>query len=366
MKKNNSIREKLQLLIDRNTSRGYPFAIYRMPNTEDIKIVAQNSADLFYISSLSEIVGEEGFLFAPFIESEKLRTVFIRPDHTDFDFLQGNDTFLHSQPYAKRKVRIMSKKIFRLYVQRAKRKIRKGKFEKIVTARAIKINKPENFSEVDFFLKVCNTYEWSFVSLVYIPQTGLWLGASPELLLGFTNGVFTTYSLAATRSKQKRRKRKIHWSEKEKKEQQMVSDYIEKVLREHPKIKLMLAGPETVEAGNIIHLRTTFTIENIPHFYWTELVEALHPTPAVCGYPKEEALHFIADHEGPNRAYYCGYLGPVNIGEHIHLFVNLRCMEIQNKKLVIHVGCGITEESDSKKEWEETKLKSQTLLNLLK
>lgn len=365
MKEQTPLTQKLLQLFERNVSLNFPFAIYRLPNTEEIKIVVQNSSTIREVDSLSSIAGEEGFLFAPFQQNDKAKTIFILPDFTDFSFLQDEESVDKKEFYVKRKVRVMTKKRFRLYVERAKQKIRKGKMQKVVVARAIKHKKPQHFDAVNFFLKVCQTYEWSFVSLVFIPKKGLWLGASPELLLSFRKGTFSTYSLAGTQAKIKKKKNRANWSEKEKQEQQIVSDYIEKVVSAHPKVKLMLAGPETVEAGNIIHLRTTFTIENIPHFYWTELVEALHPTPAVCGYPKHEAAEFIDNHERSNRSYYCGYIGPVNLDEQINLFVNLRCMEIQNKNLVLHVGCGITENSISKKEWEETKMKSETLLNLL-
>ncbi len=365
MKVQQVLMENLQRLLERNTALGFPFAIYRLPNTEEVKVVVQNTAELYAPESLAAIAGEEGFIVAPFVQDEKSKTVFIRPDFTNFDFLK-EEMPSEVKPFSiRRKVRTMSRKTFRLYVERAKQKIRKGKFEKVVTARAIKHKRPEGFNAINFFLKICNTYEWSFVSLVFIPQKGLWLGASPELLLHFSKGVFSTYSLAGTQAKEKRRKAKAHWGNKEKQEQEIVSKYIEQVVSAHPKVKLMLAGPETVEAGNIIHLRTTFTIENIPHFYWTELVEALHPTPAVAGFSKEKAIDFIADYERNNRAYYSGFLGPVNMNDQINLFVNLRCMEIQNKRLVLHVGCGITANSSSKKEWEETKLKSQTLLNLI-
>ncbi|MCS6818982.1 MAG: chorismate-binding protein, partial [Chitinophagales bacterium] len=73
----------------------------------------------------------------------------------------------------------------------------------------------------------------------------------------------------------------------------------------------------------------------------------------------------IENWEGNNRAYYCGYLGPVNIGEEINLYVNLRCMEMYGKKLIFHAGCGITEDSESEKEWEETKLKLSTLMRFI-
>jgi isochorismate synthase len=359
---------KLTSIFNYCVANGFPFAFYRLPQQESVYVVAQFSTKLNVITSFSEILSEEGFVVAPFQPDENTPLIFIKPDL--FGKVQDVDWNENSQgevSYSvKRKVRVMSKKAFRLYVERAKRKIKKEHFEKIVTARTVKVEKPEGFHPVKFFKKVCGQYEWSFVSCVFLPGMGTWVGASPELLLGFEKGVFNTYSLAGTQTTKGKKKGKVNWGEKEKREQEIVSNYIKEIVQKHPQVKLTLIGPETVAAGNIMHLRTTFIIENIPHFYWTELVEALHPTPAVGGLPKQGAIEFILLHEKQNRAYYSGFLGPVNLNDKIDLFVNLRCMEVQNKNVLLHVGCGITEASDSEKEWEETKLKSQTLLKLVK
>ncbi len=331
-------------------------------------MIFQQSTALNAINGFSELLSEEGFLVAPFCEDETTPMLLIKPDvFGKLKDIEWKHLQVEQPAYSvKRRVKVMSKKSFRLYVERAKRRIRKNIFEKIVAARSIKTDKPQNFHPISFFETVCKHYEWSFVNCVFIPGKGTWIGASPELLLGFEKGNFSTYSLAGTQPASKRKKDKINWGEKERREQEIVSNYIKGIVQKYPKVKLTLIGPETVTAGNIMHLRTTFLIENMPHFYWTELVDALHPTPAVGGLPKQEALEFIHMHEKKNRAYYSGFLGPVNLNDRIDLFVNLRCMEVQNKKLVLHVGCGITEASETEKEWEETKLKSQTLLRLLK
>ena len=91
----------------------------------------------------------------------------------------------------------------------------------------------------------------------------------------------------------------------------------------------------------------------------------MHPTPAVCGLPKNKALEFLLKNEIHNREFYSGFLGPVNIGKSSALFVNLRCMQLKDKEAVIYVGCGITADSQPEKEWEETQLKSQILLSVI-
>ena len=95
-----------------------------------------------------------------------------------------------------------------------------------------------------------------------------------------------------------------------------------------------------------------------------ELVDALHPTPAVGGIPKKEALKFINSEEGYDREFYTGYLGPFSLNS-TELFVNLRCAEYSNQQLSFFVGAGITEESEPMMEWEETQRKAETLLAAL-
>ena len=99
------------------------------------------------------------------------------------------------------------------------------------------------------------------------------------------------------------------------------------------------------------------------------LVDLLHPTPAVCGLPKEAAKQFILENENYNRSYYTGFLGELNMGlqnkNDSHLFVNLRCMEIEKNEAYIYVGGGITKESNPEEEWEETVAKSNIMLKVL-
>jgi len=95
-------------------------------------------------------------------------------------------------------------------------------------------------------------------------------------------------------------------------------------------------------------------------------VEALHPTPAVAGQPKEDAIRFIKELEPHDREYYTGFLGPINKDREIDLFVNLRCAKITPTSLSLYVGGGITLDSDPADEWDETRWKAESLLKILK
>jgi isochorismate synthase len=249
------------------------------------------------------------------------------------------------------------------YVQKITRAIRKGKFDKVVAARVVKSAKPENFNPALFFKKLCRKYPNAFVSLVYTPQFGLWIGASPEILLQVDGKGFKTYSLAGTQAATGNKQ--IVWGEKEKEEQKIVSDYITSSFKNITTDTPLITGPETVAAGNLLHLRTTFVYNTVPHSMWQKAVHELHPTPAVGGLPKKDAIDFILKHERAQRGYYSGYCGPVNLDRQINLFVNLRCMQVLKNKLAVYAGCGITADSVPADEWNESELKTRTLLGLL-
>jgi isochorismate synthase len=158
----------------------------------------------------------------------------------------------------------------------------------------------------------------------------------------------------------------LNWSAKEIEEQQIVTDYIEQSLR---KLEIHNYRKEKVrnkQAGDIVHLATRFGFNSeylkgrIHNF-----ISEMHPTPAVCGLPKEKALDLIFQTENHNREYYAGYCGLVSNKDNTDLFVNLRCMKIFPNHLVLYVGGGLTLASIPEKEWEETVLKANTLLSVI-
>jgi isochorismate synthase len=93
------------------------------------------------------------------------------------------------------------------------------------------------------------------------------------------------------------------------------------------------------------------------------LLERLHPTPAVCGFPKGSAMQFIIENEAFERGYYAGFLGPVSHDNHQQLFVNLRSGMGYQNGLMLMAGAGINEMSVEEDEWVETERKMDTLLN---
>ena len=205
-------------------------------------------------------------------------------------------------------------------------------------------------------------YANAMVYFWHHPKVGVWFGASPEILFFQKGEEFQTMALAATQVVNK--DNRYFWTPKERKEQALVTEQIQKdLLSFFSKTELNISESSPKKAGNVVHLCTRIkAYQKKPKL--RALVDALHPTPAVGGIPKKEALQFINSEEGYDREFYTGYLGPFSLNR-TELFVNLRCAEYSNQQLSFFVGAGITEESEPMMEWEETQRKAETLLAAL-
>lgn len=144
--------------------------------------------------------------------------------------------------------------------------------------------------------------------------------------------------------------------QKNKEEQAFVGDYIRKAIKKFGS-KITEKGPYTARAGQLVHLKTDFhfCLKDTAHL--GDVLQELHPTPAVCGLPKEEAYQFILQTEPHNRLFYSGVIGWIDPEGDTTLYVNLRCMHIEGKTATLYAGGGILPESTADTEWEETQQK---------
>lgn len=222
-----------------------------------------------------------------------------------------------------------------------------------------------------FFMKIAATYPAAYISMHYTPEFGCWMGASPEILLSVQNGKLHTVALAGTqRISETISIKNAVWHQKEIEEQALVSRYIINCFKKIRLREFEEEGPRTIQAGNLLHLRTDYEVNfeevNIPELTDT-LLQLLHPTSAVGGMPREEALQFILNNEGYDRELYAGYTGPQNIDEigECHFYVNIRCMQLFADGINLYAGGGITADSEPEKEWQETENKMEVLAALL-
>ena len=244
---------------------------------------------------------------------------------------------------------------------------------KVVTSRAAHRTLPAGFDPLVAFEELSRQYERAFISLVSVPGVGTWLGASPEVLAEVTaDGFFHTMALAGTQPLVPGRSpQDAIWRQKEIEEQALVARYIVSCFKQLRLREYHEAGPRTTVAGQLLHLRTDFEVDlkNVPFAasLGTDMLRLLHPTSAVGGMPKAAALEFLHRHEGYDRAYYSGFLGPVNVASPgvSRLYVNLRCLQLRPTEAILYAGTGLTIDSDPGREWQETELKLQTVGSIL-
>ncbi len=346
-------------------NNGIPFYSFRMP--ESIRVVTgiQLTPDVEEFSGFD--VSQQGLVVAPFDTDNIHRRLFIRGE-----ILFENDDISNEWIDKLQSTRFSfsekEEKIFEItkgdYLNQAAQLIQKlsdGELRKVVLSRIINHQKGSYSDAPSIFEKLTRSYPHAFVSIFHIPGKCTWLGATPETLLSVSANNLRTMSLAGTKKKDT----SIEWTFKEREEQQMVSDFVGDVLRSFKGLNINVDGPKEIEAGHLCHLMTTFDcIGTLSKDDLKNLVERLHPTPAVCGLPKAESMQLIRETEQHDREFYAGYIGPVSDSK-IDLFVNLRCMKLMKECVAFYVGGGLTALSEPEAEWQETCLKAETLSRFL-
>ena len=248
---------------------------------------------------------------------------------------------------------------YRLKVSNAIDEIGKGLLNKVVLHTQIEVTYSKQIHRLIHKVLASDTegFRYSFFSA----ELGLWMGITPEVLVHSKNRDFKTMALAGTR---KLEDLDINpFKEKERAEQAWVTKEIVELLNKSADL-IHVGEVETVNAGKLAHLRTIIKGEIKSPLTTADIASVLHPTAAVCGYPKSLAYQYIEENELLNRSLYSGYLGRVE-KESSALYVNLRCMSYENEMIKVYVGAGITADSDPELESEEIRIKTSTLASIL-
>lgn len=348
------------------------FAAFCQPGKKDFTIVLQKDSKLNEVRSVKNLHAEKGFIFIPFDQSSKHKSIIIQDDivlkegdavpNDDWVFTNANDKagknghdviFSSKTEYTNQ-----FNSFFDLLTNKS--------LQKIILSRIIRYDTNAAFDISSLFRKLNQSYTDAFTYILNTPESGCWLGASPEQLLKVEKEHAFTVSLAGTQKCNGDDKEKISWHDKDVVEQQFVSDYIDSLLKKYVPENNLLKEKKTVQAGNVLHLKTLFTFPSSSiREHLGQFISELHPTPAVCGLPKHDAFNAIINTESHDREYYSGFMGLLNVDETTDLYVNLRCLKVQDNNVCIYAGGGLTINSEPDKEWEETNLKAHTLISVL-
>lgn len=396
--------------IEKQFDANLPFVAYKKPNTSVLKSMLQHDEKLHSITDFTE----SGFVFAPFdnrqdaflIPLEDSKVLSVQFNHNDFSEDEMSFQKTKSERISPNQQTDKLSHIKR--VENGIEAIKNDCFSKVVLSRREIIENVE-INSIEIFKRLLQRYPMAFVYVWYHPKVGLWLGATPETLLSVSGNQLKTMALAGTQSFEG--SVDVVWKEKEKEEQQIVTDFIVESLQSsvlslqpartekersdgssvdkekvsHDSVKV--SGPNTVKAGNLLHLQTEISMHLRPETRNLKpILDALHPTPAVCGFPKEKSKAYIIENEGYPREFYSGFMGELHLKETISrntnrrnvennaycvqksvsdLYVNLRCMQIKDRNILIYVGGGITKDSIAEAEWEETVHKSKIIKSVL-
>lgn len=347
-----------------------PFVLYRKPNQKEITGYLQQEDTLFSVNDFKE----KGFVISSF---DGANTYYIPEEKAEKFQCKYRESFNQkvekSVPFFESK----DEEVFVSLVSNGVHAIINKEFEKVVLSRN-EIVAVGNKSVFEIYESLVYSYPTAFVYCFYHPKIGTWLGATPELLLNVKEDVLKTISLAGTQKDVGTSD--VYWQNKEIEEQQFVTDFIVSKLKNELEA-VTVSKPYSFQAGSLWHIRTDISGRITPVTSFEKVIQVLHPTPAVCGLPKESAKIFILENENYDREFYTGFLGELNCDvdsgqQNADLYVNLRCMQIKAneqelidkqsiKQVHLYMGCGVTKDSIPEKEWEESVNKSMTMKKVL-
>lgn len=307
---------------------------YRIPSREKV----EQTGVFRQVESFS---GKEGFVVSSFDKLNKY--VFHSGD------VEGE---IH---YSKEKPVVSSKEEYVVQGTRLLEALKKGQVDKAILSRVHR--KGVTIDPESLFEGLCEAYPQAFVYLISSELFGTWIGATPEVLIGsFTHQSYFTEALAGTKLPED------EWTDKELTEQRMVDQFILKVLQSEDVRFPKSMELKTVDAGPVQHLLSGYHFQTGKD-HLVRIAEALHPTPAVSGLPRNKSLELIHANELHRRELYTGYIG--SLSDEVFLFVNLRCAQLFENECYLYLGGGYTSESVVENEWRETENKARTLLDVI-
>ena len=355
------------------------YAIYRLPHEDHATLIRQTDGEPAVYLSCTELNGRRGFVMAPFQISEKQPILLIRPDIVETILVESGESkeerdmsaaenIIAEYSHSSFHFPLSSKYTYAIDFANFHSQLVSGAFRKIVLARCADEETPDSIPPLQLFHRACILYPRMFIALVSTPKSGCWLTATPEILLDGKTDAWRTIALAGTMKLEgdqlNGEGESLRWSTKNIQEQRIVATYITECLEQFTG-EFHEEGPRTVRAANLVHLRSDFAFSLPDNRHLGDLLHALHPTPAVCGLPKRETFEFITHNEHTPRRYYSGFMGMLDPAAETHLYVSLRCMNIEGNRYHLYAGGGLLKDSQKEQEWQETEAKLETMRNIL-
>lgn len=256
-----------------------------------------------------------------------------------------------------------SKEDFEAQVEAIRQAIGQGDFAKIVTAGRSRVQLADPL-EIDGVLRRLRRAR-SVTRFAFRREGGTFLGVTPERLLSRRGLHIGTEALAGSIASGGEHAAQLLSSGKDQEEHQLVVDAIVQCLEPLCERFDVASEPRIRELRDVLHLHTPVSGRLAQPLHVLELVERLHPTPAVGGVPTADALSWISHHEPEPRGWYAAPVGWFDDAGDGDFAVALRSCMVRGDEAFLYAGAGIVQDSDPALEYTETELKKQALLTVL-
>ena len=365
--------DELVTLVAERMNRCAPFACFRLPSegrtVHEIGLQNEARAVATTAEELRERKHLAGFLMAPFAVTTETPMLWIEEEQKEqgasvLQLAACDEAELESFPPVAPIPQALPDS-YRVTFARFMEHLQDGMAEKLVLAHRVELPSIATAQVVGAFDKALTHYPNAFVSLCYTPQSGLWLCATPEMLLRGDGADWQTVALAGTMPRQADGEPSV-WSEKNRREHHYVQRFIGELL-EQEGIPYQALDVETTTTGRLQHLQARFALQLPEEYAPITLAERLHPTPAVCGTPQRVAQRLILEEESAARSYYAGFLGWYEPERRVDLFVQIRCLQLlPEQALRLYAGGGIVRGSSLESEWQEVLHKLSAIHSLIR
>jgi isochorismate synthase len=246
-----------------------------------------------------------------------------------------------------------------------------GSLQKVVLSRALDLDLASEVDLQAILRHLLHAHPTAYRFCVPLPDGSSLIGASPELLVRKRGRTVVTNPLAGSVARadcedEPSALEYLRRSPKNMLEHRLVVDEVRQVLERFCQALTVPAAPSLLPAGALWHLSTVIEGTLVdPGVNALALASALHPTPAVCGSPREAALEAIARLEGYDRGLFAGATGWMSASGDGEWAVSIRCGVVRGRSARVYAGAGIVPGSVPAQEWRETAVKLAPMLRTL-
>lgn len=284
----------------------------------------------------------------------------------------GAGAWVCPKPVVTAREDVPDRELWRAEVERALAAIKARTLSKVVLARETLFTAREKLDPVGLLSQLLAHTMHAYAFCFHPARDRAFIGASPERLFKRTNCYLESEALAGTRPRGKSDEsdralgQELLQNDKECREHQFVVQALHEHFNNFCRAVEVAPAPQLLRLMNCQHLYTPMqgVLREVRDDLDADLILSLHPTPAVGGLPREEALRWIAGHEPFDRGIYAAPVGWVGL-DGAEFCVALRSGLVRGNELALYNGAGIVRGSDPDEEWKEIETKMQNFLSVL-